>query len=308
MVKVAFMSSWGQKEPSKPGSDEALLPADTDVEDVQVQRQRSRLWRWIVCVGLGLMLTGMVVGGACLYKAHVMTQSDAWPLTLALAEEEVYPTSPPEDWMEFCQVIYWDQDDYTDEYTAEDLEAMDLEEMGVEVVEVDGVSMVTRVHHLQENVRVVEEETLEVIDVSGSPSAGSDPASIVHDFNQRLTVYLDLTVKKCYIAPLNVSAVMQPRDFHELLLKAQSHLPGPNRPTAHLPRSQLVREQMMVTERLDDLEEFGEFIANMCGEHETYRLELRADVYGLRKREAPNCRRIRHFEHTFVVETQICGP
>lgn len=36
--------------------------------------------------------------------------------------------------------------------------------------------------------------------------------------SQRLTAYLDLSLNKCYIIPLNTSVVMPPRDLLELLI------------------------------------------------------------------------------------------
>ncbi|KAG7262297.1 hypothetical protein CRUP_002226 [Coryphaenoides rupestris] len=77
----------------------------------------------------------------------------------------------------------------------------------------------------------------------------------------------------------------------------------------YLPQSYLVREQMVVTERLDlldGLDNLGMFIHSMCRGRPTYRLEHRATIKGIHKREALNCHKIRHFENTFVVETQIC--
>lgn len=35
---------------------------------------------------------------------------------------------------------------------------------------------------------------------------------------QRLTAYLDLSLDKCYVIPLNTSVVMPPKNFLELLI------------------------------------------------------------------------------------------
>ncbi|XP_071379188.1 uncharacterized protein [Centroberyx affinis] len=157
----------------------------------------------------------------------------------------------------------------------------------------------TRLGHIQEGIQVLEEEGVELINVPVPEFSDHDPANIVHDFNKGLTAYWDYTVNRCYITPLNTSIVKQPQDLQELLIniKAQTY-----------PQFPLVREQMMVTRRVDDVEELGDFISNLCRGKDTYMLERRAAVSGIQKREALNCRKIRHFENTFVMETQICEP
>ena len=43
-----------------------------DLDDVEcAYGQRSTLGCWCMCLGLGLMLAGVVVGGACLYHTYV---------------------------------------------------------------------------------------------------------------------------------------------------------------------------------------------------------------------------------------------
>ncbi|KAJ3584169.1 hypothetical protein NHX12_014665 [Muraenolepis orangiensis] len=150
--------------------------------------------------------------------------------------------------------------------------------------------------YLQESVRLLEDEQLEVIEVPRF--AEGNPASIVHDFKKMLTTYLDLNVSRCFVIPLNASVVMPPRDFRELLVNIKAG--------TYLPQSYLVREQLVVTERLDHLENLGQYIHSMCRGLPTYRLQHRSTVSGITKREALDCHKIRHFENTFVVETQIC--
>lgn len=38
---------------------------------------------------------------------------------------------------------------------------------------------------------------------------------------QRLTAYLDLSLNKCYVIPLNTSIVMPPKDFLDLLINVK---------------------------------------------------------------------------------------
>ncbi|GAA6065979.1 integral membrane protein 2Bb [Tachysurus ichikawai] len=115
---------------------------------------------------------------------------------------------------------------------------------------------------------------------------------------KRLTAYLDLSLNKCYVIPLNTSVVMPPRDLMDLLAKLKAG--------TYLPQTYLVHEQMIVTEKLDDIEPLGTYIYKVCQNKDTYRLQRRDTILGLQKREALNCHTIRHFENHFAMETVIC--
>nr|ACO10177.1 Integral membrane protein 2B [Osmerus mordax] len=219
MVKVTFNSSFGQKDLKKPCADEALIPTERDLEEARPVRHQSRAWCWCMRLGLAVMLSGVVIVGAYLYKSYIM--------------RDVF----------FCGV----------DYRAEDY-------------------------------MVQEDEGQEGL-----------PSQLRH---RRLTAYLDLSLNKCYVIPLNTSIVMPPKDFLELLVNIKAG--------TYLPQSYLVHEQMIVTERLDNMEELGFFINSLCRGRDTYRLERRETIPGIQKREALNCHKIRHFENKFVVETEIC--
>lgn len=158
----------------------------------------------------------------------------------------------------------------------------------------------THYRHLQESIRVLEEEQVALINVPVPEFEDSDPADIVHDFSRRLTAYLDLNLNKCYVIPLNTSIVMPPRDFLDLLINIKAG--------TYLPQSYLVHEEMMVTERLEHVDQLGYFINSLCKDKDTYKLQRRDTILGIQKREALNCHKIRHFENKFVVETLICEP
>jgi len=154
---------------------------------------------------------------------------------------------------------------------------------------------------LQESIRVLEEEQIELINVPVPEFDDSDPADIVHDFSRKLTAYLDLSLNKCYVITLNTSVVLPPRDFLDLLINIKAG--------TYLPQSYLVHEEMMVTERLENVEQLGYFIYSLCKGKETYKLQRRDTILGMQKREALNCHKIRHFGNKdFVVETRICEP
>nr|XP_046259626.1 integral membrane protein 2Bb isoform X2 [Scatophagus argus] len=261
MVKVSFNSALGQKEVKKDA--ETLIPdEDKDAEAALPVRHQSRAWCWCMCLGLALMLSGVVVGGAYLYRYYV------------LEEDQVF----------FCGVNYREED------------FMIHEEDEVEVELPNQFYL----RQLEEKIRVLEREQVELINVPVPEFDNGDPADIVHDFQRRLTAYLDLSLNKCYVIPLNTSIVMPPRDFLELLINIKAG--------TYLPQSYLVHEEMIVTERLEHVEQLGYFIYNLCRGKDTYKLQRRDRILGMQKREALNCHKIRHFENTFVVETLICEP
>ncbi|XP_041128240.1 integral membrane protein 2B-like [Polyodon spathula] len=155
-----------------------------------------------------------------------------------------------------------------------------------------------RLHEIEERIRILEEDQVELINVPVPEFADSDPADIVHDFHRRLTAYLDLSLNRCYVISLNTSIVMPPRDFLELLINIKAG--------TYLPQSYLIHEQMIVTDRIENVDQLGYFIYNLCRGKETYRLQRRDVIRGIQKREALNCHTIRHFENRFAVETVIC--
>ncbi|XP_051566837.1 integral membrane protein 2B-like [Myxocyprinus asiaticus] len=153
---------------------------------------------------------------------------------------------------------------------------------------------------IEENLCILEDDEVELITVPVPEFRDSDPANIVHDFNMRLTAYLDLNLNKCYIIALNTSIVMPPKDLLEFLVNIKAG--------TYLPQSYLVHEEMMVTEKLESTTQLGYFINNLCKDKDMYRLQRRDTILGIQKREALNCLKIRHFENKFVVETLICEP
>ncbi|XP_017573457.1 integral membrane protein 2Bb [Pygocentrus nattereri] len=153
---------------------------------------------------------------------------------------------------------------------------------------------------IQETVRVMQDDEMTLIHVPVPEFGDSDPADIVHDFNKGLTAYLDLSLDKCYVITLNTSVVMPPRDLVDLLINIKAG--------TYLPQTYLVHEQMMVTEKFDDMDQLGFFISKLCRGKDTYRLHRRDTILGMQKREALNCHKIRHFENKFVMETEICEP
>ncbi|XP_060910038.1 integral membrane protein 2B-like isoform X2 [Labrus mixtus] len=278
MVKVSFNSALGQKDVKKDA--ETLIPEeDKDAEAALVVRHQSRAWCWCMCLGVALMLSGVVVGGAYLYRYYIMEVSrqhqQGWDSSFDSSEEdEVY----------FCGVNYRE-----DDYLIRQEEEVELE-----------AANAFPLRQLEERIRVLEREQVELISVPVPEFDDGDPADIVHDFQRKLTAYLDLSLNKCYVIPLNTSVVMPPRDFLELLVNVKAG--------TYLPQSYLVHEEMIVTERLESVDQLGYFIYNLCRGKDTFKLQRRDRILGIQKREAMNCRKIRHFESHTVVETLICHP
>uniref|UniRef100_A0A286XR57 Integral membrane protein 2 n=2 Tax=Cavia porcellus TaxID=10141 RepID=A0A286XR57_CAVPO len=156
-----------------------------------------------------------------------------------------------------------------------------------------------RYQTIEENIKIFKEEEVEFISVPVPDFADSDPANIVHDFNKKLTAYLDLNLDKCYVIPLNTSIVMPPRNLLELLINIKAG--------TYLPQSYLIHEHMVITDRIKNIDRLGFFIYRLCHDKETYKLQRRETIKGIQKREASDCITIRHFENKFAVETVICS-
>ncbi|KAM4558847.1 integral membrane protein 2Bb [Odontesthes bonariensis] len=262
MVKVSFNAALAQKDVKK--DVETLIPEeDRDAEGALLVRRQSRTWCWCMCLGLALMLSGMVVAGAYLYRYYVAEQ-----------EDQVF----------FCGTQYREEN------------YMIQEEDNVEMELSNGFHL----RLLEERIQVLEREQVELITVPVPNFDDGDPADIVHDFQRRLTAYLDLSLNRCYVIPLNTSIVLPPRDLLELLVNIKAGV--------YLPQTYLVHEEMVVTERLEHVEQLGFSIYSLCHDKETFKLQRRDRILGMQKREALNCRKIRHFENKFVVETLICEP
>ncbi|XP_062856457.1 integral membrane protein 2A-like [Trichomycterus rosablanca] len=139
-------------------------------------------------------------------------------------------------------------------------------------------------------------DNVAIINVPAPRFGKGDPAYILHDFKRKLTAYLDLTLGNCFVIPLNTSVVMPPQDLLDLFLQLMS---GSY-------KTFLVQEDLVVTERIDDISPLGYYIYNLCEGKPTYRMQRRSDIMGIQKRSVEDCFKIRHFENKFVTETKIC--
>ncbi|KAH0623993.1 hypothetical protein JD844_007237 [Phrynosoma platyrhinos] len=151
---------------------------------------------------------------------------------------------------------------------------------------------------LREDVRINLEEHYEWINVPVPHLDESDPASIIHDFQQGLTAYHDLLLDKCYVIELNTTNVLPPQDFQELLTNMKNG--------GYLPQTYIVEEEMIVMEPVNDLYQLGSSIYLLCHGKETYWLKRRTARRHIHRRAAKKCHHIHHFANTFVVDTAIC--
>ncbi|XP_029930172.1 integral membrane protein 2B-like [Myripristis murdjan] len=281
MVKVTFNSALAQREPKKPepvGAEESLLPDDTqDVKNGQHVCRRhpclTSLGVLVIILSFAAIMAILVIfvfGSVGTMTPPVLTDQDYYYLEGGWCGTPDMPYY--DDWENMMDFGYSDSEEAT--------------------------FYQPRLHFMEEKVWILEDDNVELIKVQGPEFPDLDSADIVHDFNKSLSVFVDFSVNKCYVTPLNTSAVLPPRELKELVANITAG--------THMPQSYLVREQLVVTEQVDDVEVFGSFIFNKCQNYETYRLERRTTVTGIQKREALTCRKIHHFENTFVMETQIC--
>uniref|UniRef100_A0A669R460 Integral membrane protein 2 n=1 Tax=Phasianus colchicus TaxID=9054 RepID=A0A669R460_PHACC len=290
MVKVSFNSALAQKEAAKKEEENSqvlILPPDAkEPEDVVVPAGQRRAWCWCMCFGLAFMLAGVILGGAYLYKYFAFQgygNGPCWGPGRSTVSVIKHALSDPihtnkQGGVYFCGIKYIE-------------DGLSLPESGAE-------AQSARYHTIEQNIQILEEEDVEFISVPVPEFADSDPADIVHDFHRRLTAYLDLSLDKCYVIPLNTSVVMPPKNFLELLINIKAG--------TYLPQSYLIHEQMIVTDRIENVDQLGFFIYRLCRGKETYKLQRKEAMKGIQKREAVNCRKIRHFENRFAMETLIC--
>ncbi|XP_054647863.1 integral membrane protein 2A-like [Dunckerocampus dactyliophorus] len=245
MVKIAFNPALAQKALGK-----ELVPVkDPELATAPVSMAGSTGRCLVTLLGIAFILSGLIVGGACLYRYFT--------------PKRLYHGA-----MQFS----------------------DVSAMG------DAESRPYYLPRVEEEVEI--SDSMAVISVPPPRFRPGDPAYILHDFNRKLTAYLDLTLRTCFVIPLNTSVVLPPQDLIDLFSQLIS---GSY-------RSYLVHEDLVVTERIDDIKPLGFYIRRLCNGKDTYRMERRASLpgAGIHKRSADECFTVHHFENKFVTETRIC--
>uniref|UniRef100_UPI00398EC56F integral membrane protein 2A-like n=1 Tax=Pristiophorus japonicus TaxID=55135 RepID=UPI00398EC56F len=251
MVKIGFNSPVAQK-----GGKGALLVPEPDPEAATVDGGDNSTGRCLfTLLGLAFILSGLIIGGACLYR-FIVPKNKVFHGEMRYLDSNILTRAPE------TEAPYF-------------LASEDVQFLG-------------------------DDENVAVISVPVPDFADSDPAVIIHDFELLLTAYLDLSLDNCYVIALNTSVVMPPRNLLELFMRLATG--------AYLPQTYLVHEDLMVTERIDNVDQLGYFIYRLCSGKKTYRLQRRDTVKGIQKRSTENCHRIKHFANNFVIDTLICEP
>uniref|UniRef100_UPI00358E7EFE integral membrane protein 2B-like isoform X1 n=1 Tax=Myxine glutinosa TaxID=7769 RepID=UPI00358E7EFE len=283
MVKLALGVPLGQKV-LKVEAEQPVLGADVDekrtgliTQDVEAMtvpsRRRSKSWGVCLVLGLALMLAGLVVVGTYLYRYYITHVRD----------DHLTGSLPLESRLFHCGLRF------TDGQHGGLPVNQDLQHTGPTMPLIS----------IEEDVEIDIERNVEIIRVPVPGFSESDPAEIVHDFHRLLTAYYDISLKKCYVIPLNTSIIMPPQSLFELLLNIKLG--------TYLPQTYLVHEDLVVTEQVQDVDDLGFFIFRMCRGHPTFRLQRRHREPGLFvKREAEECRIIVSFANKFALKTQIC--
>ncbi|TDH07943.1 hypothetical protein EPR50_G00112150 [Perca flavescens] len=246
MVKIAFNSALAQKAL---GKEVPAAEKDPELASATAGSEGSTGRCLLTLLGIAFILSGLIVGGACLYRYFTPKR------------------------------LYHGAMQFSDVSTG-----------------AGGESQPYYLPRVEEEVEI--SDSMAVISIPPPRFRPGDPAYILHDFNKKLTAYLDLTLRTCFVIPLNTSVVLPPQDLIDLFSQLMS---GSY-------RSYLVHEDLVVTERIDDVKPLGFYIRRLCDGKETYRMQRRSSLPGggIQKRSADECFTVRHFENKFVTETRIC--
>lgn len=251
MVKIGFNSPVGQKDAKG-----ALLLPEPDPESAAASGGDNATGRCLfTLLGLAFILSGLIIGGACLYR-FIVPKNKVFHGEMRYVDSSIPPHAPE------TKAPYF-------------LALEDVQFLG-------------------------ENNNVAVINVPVPDFEDYDPAVIIHDFELLLTVYLDLSLDNCYVIALNTSVVMPPRNLLDLFMRLTTG--------SYLPQTYLVHEDLVVTERIDNIDELGYPIYRLCSGKKTYRLQRKEMLEGIHKRSTVNCHRIKHFANNFVTDTEICEP
>ncbi|XP_068596392.1 integral membrane protein 2A-like [Brachionichthys hirsutus] len=246
MVKIAFNAALAQKAL---GKEAPAAVTDPELASPPAASEGSTGRCLLTLLGIAFILSGLIVGGACLYRYFT-------PKRLYHGAMQFSDVSPG----------------------------------------AGGESQPYYLPRVEEEMEI--SDNMAVISVPPPRFGPGDPAYILHDFNRKLTAYLDLKLRTCFVIPLNTSVVLPPQDLIDLFSQLMS---GSY-------RSYLVQEDLVVTERILDLKPLGFYIRRLCDGKETYRMQRRSSLPGgrIQKRSAEECFTFHHFENTFVTQTRIC--
>ncbi|KAG2463553.1 ITM2A protein, partial [Polypterus senegalus] len=195
-------------------SSTTTLTTPQDPETAAVYTNENSTGRCLLTLlGLAFILTGLIVGGACVYRYFI-------------PKHKVYHGG-----MHYA-------------------EQGNIKPLNLETREPYYLPVIDEEMEIRDNVAIIK--------VPVPRFADTDPAAILHDFGRKLTAYLDLKLSNCYVIPLNTSVVMPPRDLLDLFIELM---------TASY-NTYLIHEDLVVTERIDDITELGFYIYELCEDKE----------------------------------------
>ncbi|CAG09856.1 unnamed protein product, partial [Tetraodon nigroviridis] len=163
MVKIAFNSALAQKAL---GKDVPVAVKDPELASAPTGNEGSTGRCLLTLLGIAFILSGLIVGGACLYRYFT-------------------PKRLYHGVMQFNTSVGR-----------------------------KGESQPYYLPQVEEEVEI--SDNTAVISVPPPRFRPGDPAYILHDFNRKLTAYLDLTLRTCFVIPLNTSVVLPPQDLIDL--------------------------------------------------------------------------------------------
>ncbi|XP_068819291.1 integral membrane protein 2A [Capricornis sumatraensis] len=150
---------------------------------------------------------------------------------------------------------------------------------------------------VMEEADICEDDNIAIIDVPVPRLSDSDTAAIIHDFENGMTVYLDLLLGNCYLMSLNTSTVMPPKNLVELF--------GRLAVGKYLLHIYVVHEDLVAVEQIHDVSNLGIFVYQLYNNHKSFCLCRRDMLQGFNKRAIDKCWKIRHLTNEFI-ETKIC--
>jgi integral membrane protein 2B len=94
----------------------------------------------------------------------------------------------------------------------------------------------------------------------------TNSARFIHDFSANVTGIVDVVSKRCFVMPLNHSTVLPPTSLYDLLFKMSSGYYS-------VDTKNVMHNMRVVKPAIEDLTEYGIYIAKDCAGYPTYKLE-----------------------------------
>lgn len=216
------------------------------------------MWALIYVLLMSLVITFMMLYGEHIYRAignAFNDENDAFygTGTIALNDKLSLPIQDINNDYEMNQL----KNDM--EFKKLENFALNMEKMNSQMMNPDDV-----ISEFKEDFELdLKEDSYEKI-LPILPLANS--ARFIHDFSANVTGIVDIDGKRCFIMPLNRSAVLPPKSLYDLLFKMSSGYYA-------VDTSNVMHNMRVVKPAIQDLTEYGIYIAKDCAGFPTYKLE-----------------------------------